>query len=292
MRQIRSDVDQFVAQEPPPRCDIFAAYRTREPIALKPGALHASSQGSGVVGAVVARGASAVAQEGGDMQAQILYAYQAEDTNLLANLVQNLDQSSQSGRRRRGAALSSGARGVSLRAAGARRRSRTSERRRRSPTASISSSRSSSKMSKSAEALALQSACYAQLAQSTPPGGGAAAIPCRGAPARRVQSSRRAIPACLYLAADGRPCALEARLAGEQAGIRAIAGGGAAVRPVAPAPATMCRAGDTRKRISRSACSCKPTGDALGARNWIEKSLIVAPDYKAAQRQMASLVHR
>ena len=31
-------------------------------------------------------------------------------------------------------------------------------------------------------------------------------------------------------------------------------------------------------------------GDLLGARNWIEKSLIVAPDFKAAQRQMAALV--
>ncbi len=31
-------------------------------------------------------------------------------------------------------------------------------------------------------------------------------------------------------------------------------------------------------------------GDLLGARNWIEKSLIVAPDYKAAQRQLAILV--
>jgi tetratricopeptide (TPR) repeat protein len=30
-------------------------------------------------------------------------------------------------------------------------------------------------------------------------------------------------------------------------------------------------------------------GDQLGARNWIEKSLIVAPDYKAAQRQLALL---
>ena len=28
----------------------------------------------------------------------------------------------------------------------------------------------------------------------------------------------------------------------------------------------------------------------FGARNWIEKSLIVAPDYKAAQRQLAMLV--
>jgi tetratricopeptide (TPR) repeat protein len=33
-------------------------------------------------------------------------------------------------------------------------------------------------------------------------------------------------------------------------------------------------------------------GDQLGARNWIEKSLIVAPDFKAAQRQMTSLVRR
>jgi hypothetical protein len=30
-------------------------------------------------------------------------------------------------------------------------------------------------------------------------------------------------------------------------------------------------------------------GDQLGARNCIEKSLIVAPDYKAAQRQLALL---
>jgi hypothetical protein len=32
-------------------------------------------------------------------------------------------------------------------------------------------------------------------------------------------------------------------------------------------------------------------GDQLGARNWIEKSLIAAPDYKAAQRQLALLTH-
>ena len=31
-------------------------------------------------------------------------------------------------------------------------------------------------------------------------------------------------------------------------------------------------------------------GDQLGARNWIEKSLIAAPDYKAAQRQLRLLV--
>jgi hypothetical protein len=31
--------------------------------------------------------------------------------------------------------------------------------------------------------------------------------------------------------------------------------------------------------------------DVLGARNWIEKALIVAPDYKAARRQLTALVH-
>jgi hypothetical protein len=33
-------------------------------------------------------------------------------------------------------------------------------------------------------------------------------------------------------------------------------------------------------------------GDRLGARNWIEKSLIAAPDYREAQRQLALLVRR
>jgi hypothetical protein len=33
-------------------------------------------------------------------------------------------------------------------------------------------------------------------------------------------------------------------------------------------------------------------GDFLGARNWIEKSLIVAPDFKLAQRQLAGLIRR
>jgi Tfp pilus assembly protein PilF len=31
-------------------------------------------------------------------------------------------------------------------------------------------------------------------------------------------------------------------------------------------------------------------GDQVGARNWMEKSLLAAPDYKAAQRQLAQLV--
>ena len=33
-------------------------------------------------------------------------------------------------------------------------------------------------------------------------------------------------------------------------------------------------------------------GDVLGARNWIERALIAAPDYKAAQRELAPLERR
>jgi hypothetical protein len=33
-------------------------------------------------------------------------------------------------------------------------------------------------------------------------------------------------------------------------------------------------------------------GDVVGARNWIEKALLVAPDFKAARRQLAELLNR
>ena len=86
--QIRPDVDQFVAQEPPPRCDIFDSYRTR-------GARGRSRVRCGQCEVWRALPLSLAAtlgcaQEGGDLQAQILYAYQTEDTNQLANLMQNL----------------------------------------------------------------------------------------------------------------------------------------------------------------------------------------------------------
>src|SRR5271169_1206611 len=41
--------------------------------------------------ALLLAAAAAAAQEGGDIQAQILYAYQTEDSNGLANLIQNLN---------------------------------------------------------------------------------------------------------------------------------------------------------------------------------------------------------
>src|SRR5258708_8438585 len=43
-----------------------------------------------MVWALLSWAAAAWAQQGGDYQAQILYAYQTEDTNSLANLIQDL----------------------------------------------------------------------------------------------------------------------------------------------------------------------------------------------------------
>src|SRR6266446_2598897 len=43
-----------------------------------------------MVWALLAWAPAAWAQQGGDLQAQILYAYQTEDTNSLANLIQDL----------------------------------------------------------------------------------------------------------------------------------------------------------------------------------------------------------
>ncbi len=43
-----------------------------------------------VAAALLLWAASAPAQQGGDLQAQILYAYQTEDGNALANLIQDL----------------------------------------------------------------------------------------------------------------------------------------------------------------------------------------------------------
>ncbi len=55
--------------------------------------------GAGLVWAALLWGASfcAEAQEGGDLQARILYAYQTEDTNQLVNLIQNLTNQAKSG---------------------------------------------------------------------------------------------------------------------------------------------------------------------------------------------------
>src|SRR5580698_7506011 len=104
-----------------------------------------------------------LAQEGGDMQAQILYAYQSEDTNLLASLVQNLATQVKAG----GADAA-----LHYHLAHARYRFGLLAQGRRAADAAASFSDCVDELKpvleqdvKSVEALALQSVCYGELAK-------------------------------------------------------------------------------------------------------------------------------
>jgi len=112
--------------------------------------------------ALLLMAAAAVAQEGGDIQAQILYAYQTEDSNGLVNLIQNLaNQVKNDGA---DAALR-----YHLAHAQYRFGELSRQRRSREAAAAFSDCIDElkpllEKNGKSVEALALQSACYSALA--------------------------------------------------------------------------------------------------------------------------------
>src|ERR1700728_2028930 len=81
VREIRPNIDQIQAQDCKPRCVIFF----KMPIARY---ILSTMMLTAAIGAR--------AQEGGDTQARIDYAYQTEDGNSLANLIQNLTAQVQS----------------------------------------------------------------------------------------------------------------------------------------------------------------------------------------------------
>ena len=106
--------------------------------------------------------AAVVAQEGGDIQAQILYAYQTEDSNTLANLIQNLANQVKN---------DSADAALRYHLAHAQYRSGDLLRQRHAREAAAAFSDCIDELkplldknAKSVEALALQSACYAALA--------------------------------------------------------------------------------------------------------------------------------
>ena len=227
------------------------------------------------------------AQQGGALQAQILYAYQTEDTNSLGNLIQDLTVQVKADA------------GASLRYHMAHAQYR------RGLLAGFENAREAegafagcidqlkpvlSQDVKSVEALVLQSACYAGLANH-----------------RKIESvllrarSDERLKAALKLA----PHNPRAVFLSSMDGLRQ-----------APPGTALRQQGFTRLQLAvqlfdtSSATSVdtpgwghaeaylalgrelQARGDQLGARNWIEKSLIAAPDYKAAQRQLTQLVSR
>lgn len=225
------------------------------------------------------------AQLGGDLQAQILYAYQTEDANALTNLIQDLSTQ-----------VKADAPDPSLRYhlahAEYRRGLLDGSRNAHEAEASLADCIDQlkpilSQDVKSVEALVLQSACYAGLAQH-----------------RKLESvllrsrSEERLKAALDLAPRNPRAVFLSSLEGLKAKAgtalhdRSFAQLQLAVQLFDASPATNIEApgwGHAEAYLAMGR-ELQSRGDQLGARNWIEKSLIAAPDYKAAQRQLSLLV--
>ena len=222
------------------------------------------------------------------MQAQILYAYQSEDTNQLASLVQNLANQVKAGgadaalryhlahAEYRFGLLAQGKRGHDA-----------------APAFADCVDQLKSVLEqdvKSVEALVLQSACYGELAKRRRLG----AVLLRSKADERLSAAYKLDPRnprVLYFRAEdafsrSKPRSPEAERAfAELEQAAKIFDQSSATRNDVPGW------GHAQAYLALGA-QLQNRGDTLAARNWLEKALIVAPDYKAAQRQMASLVHR
>ena len=229
-----------------------------------------------------------VAQEGGDMQAQILYAYQSEDTNQLASLVQNLVNQ-----------VKAGGADAALRyhLAHAQYRFGLLAQGKRAHDAAPAFSDCVDQLKfvleqdvKSVEALVLQSVCYGELAKHRR----LEAVLLRSKADERLNAAFKLDPrnprVLYFMAEEGfsrsKPRSPEAERAfAELQESAKIFDQSSATRNDVPGW------GHAQAYLALGA-QLQGRGDSLGARNWIEKALIVAPDYKAAQRQMAGLLHR
>jgi hypothetical protein len=225
------------------------------------------------------------AQEGGDTQARIDYAYQTEDGNSLANLVQNLT-----------AQVKTDGGDLALRYHLAHAQYRfgqlSQERRGRAAETAYSDCIDElkpviEKNVKSAEGMVLQAACYLGLADSKM----LEAVLLRTRAAERLKSALNLEPrnprAVLLSATQemrhAKPGSPESQRAFARLQLAAqLFEQSSGTSNDAPgwghAEAYLALGRELQRR-----------GDHLGARNWIEKALIAAPDYKMAQRQLALL---
>jgi tetratricopeptide (TPR) repeat protein len=228
---------------------------------------------------------AAGAQQGGDLEAQILYAYDIEDANELASLVQTLSTQEQGGgvdtafryhlahARYRLGLLAGDARGHNAEAA----------------FAACADELKPQDLA-TADALALQGACYGNLARYRTVEGALlrARADARLSDAARLEPRN---PRVLYLTAvnefaRAKPATRANLLAFGKLQLAAqLFEQTSATDPDAPA-------WGHAEAFLEMGRQLQARGDVLGARNWIEKSLLVAPDFKAAQRQLATVVRR
>ncbi|MGO9934379.1 MAG: hypothetical protein ACLPV8_21545 [Steroidobacteraceae bacterium] len=235
--------------------------------------------------ALLLAAAAAAAQEGGDIQAQILYAYQTEDSNSLANLIQNLTNQ-----------VKTDGADVALRYHLAHAQYRFGDLKRdrhgREAAAALADCIDElkpvlDKDGKSVEALALQSACYSGLADLKSLE--SALLRSRAAERLRVafklapRNPRVVLLMAMQDMQGAKPGSAERQRAFAELQLAAhlfdeSSGTNIETPGWGHAEAYLALGRELQAR-----------GDHLGARNWIEKSLIAAPDYKAAQRQLALL---
>jgi tetratricopeptide (TPR) repeat protein len=229
---------------------------------------------------------TASAQQGGDLQAQILYAYQTEDNNSLSNLVQDLAT-------RVRADSGDAALRYHLAHAQYRRGLLLGDAQARDAEAALSDCIDElkplvSQDVKSVEPMVLQSACYSRLADHRK----LEAVLLRSRAEERLKAALALSPRnprAVFIASQegqrqGKPGSAELQHAFAQLELAAkLFDETSSTNIDAPgwghAEAYLALGRELHLR-----------GDQLGARNWIEKSLIAAPDYKAAQRQLALLV--
>src|ERR1700684_17851 len=225
------------------------------------------------------------AQEGGDTQAQIDYAYQTEDGNRLASLIQNLTTR-----------VKDSAADISLLYPLAHAQYRfgqlSGERHAHAAEAAFSDCIDELKPAidkdvKSAESMVLQSACYSGLADLK----SLEAVLLRSRAADRLQAALKLQPhnprAVLLSALQD----LRHAKPGSPESQRGLAELRSAAELFEQSSGTSDNApgwGHAEAYLALGR-ELQIRGDHLGARNWIEKALIAAPDFKAAQRQLASL---
>lgn len=224
-------------------------------------------------------------QSGGDLQAQILYAYQTEDVNQLSELVQSLATDVKA---------NAGDLTLLYHLAHADYRYAELMRATQHRQAEAALADCADRLSKllehephSVEALALDSACLANLAKFRTVEG----VILRTKANDRLTSAYNLAPRnprVLWLRASNE---LAHAKRGTPEAAQAFAELQLAAQRFDETSATNLDApgwghADTYLALGRQYLL---RGDLLAARNWIEKSLIAAPDFKAAQRQLAAL---
>ena len=230
----------------------------------------------------------ACAQQGGDLQARILYAFHAEDINQLANLAQSL-----------GTKVRTGGADEALRYhlahADYRLGSLLEETRAHDAEAAFVECVDQLKSvlqqdGGSVEALVLQSACYSQLAGF----GRLAGAMDRSRAAERLSAAARLAPRNPRVVYLGAMQDMARAPPGSPESQRAFAKLQLSAQLFEDSSSTSIDVpgwghADAYLELGRQ---FELRGDFVGARNWIEKSLLMAPDFKAAERQLATLVRR